>query len=383
MVSKMLKKENKLEKYRILHVVSKLPIGGVEKQLLNTVKKYNKDRFDVIICCINNGGDIADELKRLGYKVVILNRMKSHGFDIKAIIELYKLIKKEQIHILRTDQYHANLYGRIAGILAKVPVIIPVFHNVYNSPDKPKFHRRLLNFILSFFSDKLVAVSEAVAADIRFYDKVKANKIKVIYNGILFDEFKENYLKEDIRKKFNLPSCMLIGTVGRLTEQKGLEYLIKTLTNIDDVYLVIAGDGPLKNHLKQLAGSLGIKCIFMGMLSPEKVPLFLKSLDIFCFPSIWEGLGIALIEAMAAGLPIIASDIAPHREVLGDAGIYFPSKDIETLSKSIKRLLANKSERDELGEKAKKRAKIFSIDNSVRNFEKLYKEILTEKKIEK
>jgi hypothetical protein len=160
----------------ILHVISRLPVGGVENMLLKVVKGYDRSRFNPVVCCIKEGGEIADELIKAGIKVYILHRMKGHGFDWKAIRDIYRVIKKENIHILRTHQYHANLYGRIAGILAGVPVIIPSFYSLYISSDKPKIHRRIANYILSFFSDALVAVSNTVAHDIRKYDKVHSEK---------------------------------------------------------------------------------------------------------------------------------------------------------------------------------------------------------------
>jgi glycosyltransferase involved in cell wall biosynthesis len=305
--------------------------------------------------------------------------MNMHGFDFKALIELYKLIKAENIHILRTHQYHANLYGRLAGVLAGVPVIIPTYHNLYNSPNKPKCHRRLINYLLSIVSDKLVAVSGAVANDIMVYDKVQPNKVKIIYNGIEINRFKKDILKEDIRKELGLPFSTIVGTVGRLTEQKGHKFLIEAASGIEGVCVAIAGDGHLRKELMDLAKRLKVNCLFMGMLSPEKVPKFLKSLDIFCFPSLWEGFGIALIEAMASGLPIIASDIPPHREVLGDAGVYFPQGNVSALSYNINQLIENKTLREMLGEMAKERAELFSIEKTVKEYEKLYNEILNKK----
>lgn len=376
--------ENKLlmnikRKYKILHIVSKLPIGGVEKQLFDMVTNYDKELFEAIICCINEGGEIADKLKELGYKIIILNRMKNHGFDFKAVIDIYKLIKREKIDILRTDQYHASLYGRIAGLLANVPAIIPTFHNLYNSPHKPKIHRRILNWVLSFFSDKIIAVSQAVAYDIHRYDKIKFKKIEIIYNGISLKEFKINTSKAELKKKFNLPSSLIIGTVGRLTEQKGHEYLIKAVAGLKDISIAIAGDGPLRKYLEDLATDLRVNCIFMNTLKAEEIPYFLKSIDIFCFPSLWEGFGIALVEAMAAGLPVVATDIAPHREILGDKGIYFPIKNVNILSDILKKLIENESERKRIGNLSEKRAELFSIENTVLNYEKLFKEILSKK----
>lgn len=366
----------------ILHVISKLPVGGAENMLLKVVRGLHKDRFTSVVCCINEGGKIADELQRSGYKVVVLDRMTGHGFDLGAVTALYQLIKRENVHILRTYQYHANLYGRIGGILAGVPVIIPSFHNLYEFPDKPKLHRRFFNYLLSLRSDALVAVSNAVAADIVEYDKVRPDKIKVIYNGISLNEFDMTLSRQKAREILNLPADMLIvGTVGNLTEQKGHRFLIESASGLTGVCIAIAGDGPLKLRLKNLAQQSGVNCIFTGTINPEKVPVFLMSLDIFCFSSLWEGFGGALIEAMAAGLPIVASDIPPHREVIGDAGMFVPPGDIGKLTDALKTLIADTALRTNLCQKAKGRAGIFSIENTVEAYEDLFKKLIDKKRL--
>lgn len=368
--------------FNILHVVSRLPVGGVENMLLRVIEGYDKKRFNVSVCCIKEGGEIADELKRSGYKVEILNKMKGHGFDWGAVMALYNCIKRKNIHILRTHQYHANLYGRIAGLLARVPVIIPSFHNLYESPNKPKIHRRLFNYFLGFFSDVLVAVSNTVASDIIRFDWVNPEKIKIIYNGIVSEEFNITLSKEEARKALELPlNCPIIGTVGRLTAQKGHRYLIEAISGLSNTCIAIAGDGPLFKELKELAKQHKVNHIFMGQLNPEKTPLFLRALDIFCFPSLWEGFGTALIEAMATGLPVVATDIPPLREVVVDAGILVPPRDAEVLAKTIKMLIDTPSLKDTLGKKARERANIFTIKNTVKAYENLFEEMLRKKKL--
>jgi glycosyltransferase involved in cell wall biosynthesis len=370
------------QKFNILHVVSKLRVGGVENMLFRVVTAYDKKRFNPVICCISEGGEVADKLKRSGYKVEILNRMRGHGFDLGAVKGIYDFIKRENIHILRTHQYHSNLYGRLAGRIAGVPVIIPSFHNLYRSPDRPKFQRRLFNYILSCFTDKLVAVSNAVASDMVRYDWVNPSKTAIIYNGIEIENFNIELSKEEARKIFNMPvNAIIIGSVGRLTEQKGHNYLLKALANVDNCQVVITGDGPLRKELEALAERLKVKCILIGELDYIKIPAFLKALDIFSFPSLWEGLPSALIEAMAAGIPVIATDIPPHKEVLGDTGIFVPPGDADELTKAVKMLIDDPSLMRSVAQKENERVKMFSVDNTVKTYEKLFEEILKKKKL--
>lgn len=376
----MIIQPSKNKVFNVLHIASRLPVGGVETMILNEIRGYNKDRFNVTVCCLKEGGEIADELIKEGYDVKILHKMNRHGFDIGTLIALYRFITTRNIHIIRTHQYHANLYGRLAGVLAKVPVKISTFQNVYDFPRKPKLHRSILNYILSFCSDVLVACSNAVASDMIKYDKVRPHKIKVIYNGLNIDKFNSPYTRNEARKLLNLPGDeIIIGSVGRLDEQKGHHYLIEASAKLKDHTLAIAGDGPLQEELKNQATRSNTKVLFMGMMMPEEVPIFMRALDIFCFPSLWEGFGIAIAEAMAAGLPVIATDIAPLREVVGNAGIIVTPGDSTKLTKALKMLIDDPSLRDTLAQKAKDRAETFSIDNSVKAFEGLFESALSRK----
>ncbi|MEW6715767.1 MAG: glycosyltransferase, partial [Nitrospirota bacterium] len=275
--------------------------------ILQEISGYDSNRFNASVCCMKEGGEIAKSLEAAGYAVNILHKMKGHGFDFSLIKAIIKIIKKKNIHILRTHQYHANLYGRIAGTLARVPVIIPTFHNVYESPNRPKLHRRIFNSILARSSDALIGVSESVASDIKKFDMVNSQKVKVIYNGIDLKKFRITISKAEARRLFGFPEdSIIIGAIGRLTEQKGHRYLIEAAARLQGSCLVIAGDGPLMEDLKSISNANNVNCIFTGRISPQKAPLFLKSLDIFSFPSLWEGLPVALVEAMASGHPVIS-----------------------------------------------------------------------------
>ena len=365
--------------FHVLHVLTRLPVGGVENMLLKVVQGYDPERFRVSICCIKEGGEIADELKKLGYTVFVLDRMKGRGFDLGALKALYQLIRKKGVDILRTHQYHANLYGRIAGILARVPVIIPSFHNLYRSPEKPKLHRRLLNYLLSLSSDRLVAVSHAVAADLIHYDRVALAKVRVIHNGVVAAQFRIEISKGEARQRLGLPSeGFLIGNAGRLSGQKGQRHLVEAASGLD-ASVAIAGDGPLRSELEEFGKVQGVTCIFLGMLRTEDMPLFMKAVDLFCFPSLWEGLPSALVEAITAGLPVIASDIPSNKEVLGDAGILVAAGDVVKLRKALQEAVASRARLIELQDKAREQSAHFSIERTVTAYEDLFLQVLKEK----
>jgi glycosyltransferase involved in cell wall biosynthesis len=367
----------------ILHVISKLPVGGVENQLSMILRKYDKKKFCPFVCSLSDKGEIGKEIEDLGIEVIPLNKLK-HRFDWTIVKDIYNLIKMRNIKIVRTHQYHANLYGRLAALLAKVPCIVASVHNVYTI-DK-KIHRRLINRFLARFTDKIVAVSEIVKKDILKYDGLREDKVMVINNGIDTDRL----LSMDgniIRTEFYISSDVpVIGTIGRLTFQKGQKYLIEAVSKIKEkfpkIMLLVVGDGPMKEELQNYAKTLGLNehVIFTG--SRRDVPALLAAMDIFVLPSLWEGLPNALLEAMASGKSIIATDILPVREVINSEkeGILFPSRNSSAIASSIEFLLVNKTFAVIIGNNAQKRAySDFNITTTVDKYTNLYEDILNNK----
>lgn len=366
-------------KINLMVLIVSMPVGGVENLILSIVRKLDKDKFNITICCIRELGSLGKRAGELGIDTLCLDLMKSSRFDPGISFKISKVLKDLNIHILWTHQYVANLYGRMASFIARTPVVIPAFHVLY---DRPKLHRRMFNHLLAYRTDMMVAVSNAVAADMIRYDMLNSRKIKVIYNGVDLNKFQKKLSQQEARKIFDLPpEGMIIGSVGRLTEQKGHRYLIEAASKLENVCVAIAGDGPLTGDLKQLAGQLNINCVFSGEMAYEQVPDFLRTLDIFCFPSLWEGFGISLVEAMAAGIPVVASDIPPHREVVDEAGIFFPPADSTALLHSLKMLIDGTSLMSTYSIEAKKRAEIFSIEKTVKAYEDLFNDALRKKKV--
>src|SRR4030065_1500760 len=213
----------------ILHVIAKLPVGGVENQLSMILRKYDKKKLHPIVCSLLDKGEIGKEIEDAGIEVIALNKLK-HRFDRSIAKDIYKLIKIRNVKIVRTHQYHANLYGRLAAWLAKVPCIVASVHNVYTIDRK--YHRRLINNFLARCTDTVVAVSETVKKDVLTYDGLSEDRLRVIYNGIDTDRF-FNLNGSLIRSKLGISSeTPVVGTVGRLTLQKGQKYLIDAVSEL-------------------------------------------------------------------------------------------------------------------------------------------------------
>lgn len=367
----------------ILHVISKLPIGGVETLLLMILRNMDKQKLFPIVCSLTNKGEIGKEIEDLGIEVVCLNKLK-HRFDWTIVRDIFQLIKQKNIKIVFSYQYHANLYGRLGATIAQVPCTVASVHNVYTI-DK-KIHRRVINKYLAKFTDKIVAVSKAVKEDILRYDSISDNKVEIIYNGVEMNKFLDMN-GNSIRSEFGISlDTRVIGTVGRLTPQKGQRHLLEAMSKIKEkfprIVLLMVGDGPMKDELKNYARILGLNdtVIFTG---PRRdIPSLLAAMDIFVLPSLWEGLSISLIEAMAAGKPVITTDIPPIREVINSekAGILVPPHKSKAIADAIELLLRNKNLAESLGIAAWERAfSTFNIETTIHQYTNIFEDILRSK----
>ena len=363
----------------ILHLISRLSVGGVENQLLQLCRHYDRTQFSPLVCCIREKGEIGREIERAGVEVIALGRREVHQLNPSLILEIRRLLRAREVSILRTHQYEAGFYGRLAALFAGPPIVVSSFHNIYR---RRKWHRERVNWLLSHLTDRIVAVSECVKSDILRYDSVPAAKVKVIYNGIDPHQFQGEVREEELKVALGFsPNARLLGTIGRMTPQKGHTLLLEVfaaLRRLMDLKLVIVGDGPLRKSLEQRAAALGVgdDVCFPG--ARRDIYPLLRSMEVFVLPSLWEGMGTAVIEAMAAGRAVVASDIPPLREVVPspELGTLVTPKDKDSLLQALGRLLADRELRERMGERAREYAlSRFPIQRVVSEYQDLFAEI--------
>jgi len=363
------------DRINLMALLVSMPVGGVEMQVLSILERLDPGRYNRFICCIRETGALAGRAVDAGIEILSLDTMRSSRFSLHIAREIARVMKTRNADVLWTHQYVANLYGRLATFMVRPPVVISTFHALY---DRPKLHRSIFNRLLSQRADALVAVSGAVAGDMKKYDRVGSGKVRIIYNGIALTMFNVPESKAGCRKRFDLPGDgVLIGAVGRLSKEKNHAVMIEALKKLPgSVKGVIVGDGSLKG---QLEASGGGRCYFPGHVDHDSIPFIMKAMDIYCSPSLWEGFGMSLVEAMAAGLPVVASDIPPHREILGTAGILFTPDSPDALASALALLADDPERRARLGDAAKARSAQFSLDNTVAAYEKIIEDTLKRK----
>lgn len=319
------------------------------------------DRFALtpIVCSLSDIGPVGRELQAEGIEVIALGMQGRGGWAI--VRELSRAIRERGIDIVHTHTYRSNLYGRLAAILARTPCIVASVHNQYK-PSARKPMRRLINHLLAKYTNAIVAVSEPVKADIVSCDRIRPSKTVVIPNGIDAEALAKGD-RASARLSLGIPEdSQVIGAVGRLVEQKGFRYLIEAFAeikaNLPNSVLLIVGDGSHDAQLKELAARLGVRdsVTFAGMR--RDIPDMLAAMDVYAMPSLYEGFGISLVEAMAAGKPVVATTIPPFMKILshGETALLVPPKDPGALASAISRLLTDRPLALRLGQEARETA---------------------------
>jgi glycosyltransferase involved in cell wall biosynthesis len=367
--------QKKMIHKKILHIVEDLNIGGLEKVVESIVTEIDKNKYEVQVWCLTKGGEIADELISKGIRVKILGLNSYH--NPFQVVKLAIHLKKSKFDIIHSHGYFANVFGRLAAILTMIPVRIAHVHTTNYNLSKRNI---TTEFVFSLFTKKIICISNSVKQFVEKDLGIDTKKTCLIYNGCRINDSDKAKKKIDRRSLGISKDDFVIITVASLVRHKGHQVLIDAVCILARSYqnlrLLIVGDGPLRDSLNTYVKALQLseKIIFTG--EKENVFPLLKLADIFVLSSITrEGLGMALIEAMAVGLPLIGSRLGGIPEIIkhGVNGFLFSQGNAEELAESIEKLIKNKEMAVNLGERGKEifREK-FTCQKMTKNIEQLY-----------
>jgi sugar transferase (PEP-CTERM/EpsH1 system associated) len=375
---------------KILYLITDLKFGGAQTVLLELLKRLDRQRFSPHVACLFGGeSPLGKRIDALGVPLVDLG-LKT-WWRVDALWRLYRLLRSQRPAILHASLFHAVFSARIIGRLAGVPVVISWRQNV-NIGGK---RREWVNRLTAPLDDCVIAVSEEVRqAEIR-EASVKPAKVQLIYNAIdpynyaTGDHLSLASNRERLLQELDIPEqAFLVGTVGRLHPQKGFSQLLEAFaavqSKIPRARLVIVGEGELRVKLMKRANDLGISAYATFAGHREDIPALLSALDVFVLPSLWEGLPMALLEAMASGLPVVASAVGGIPEVVveGETGLLVPAGDVKGLVEALC-VLSDENLRRRMGQAGQARVcDLFSIQHLVSRIENLYTELLKEKNLE-
>lgn len=350
-----------IKKIRILHLIEDLGRGGAEKRLLNDLKNLDGNRFVNYVYYLFPNNALEEEFNLLGIQTRQLN-FKNGVVNFISIVKLLFFIKSEEIDIIHTQLFYADILGRIIGFVTHRPVITTVQSSIYEANvDFLYSKKRLLVDRLTsrLFNTKFIAVSEFVRSSLKKMFGLSKEKISVIFNSV---EDELNYLDHSLVRNYidrfrRNPETRILLTVGKLNPGKGHIYLIEALAELVDrnVLLLIAGEGFLQSQLVSYANELGIenRVSFLGEV--KDIRELISMSDIFVFPSLSEGMPISLLEAMVQEKPVVAFKIEPICEVIEDGinGMLVPIKDSKGLADAIEDLLENPDKAKRLGRAAR------------------------------
>ena len=368
-----------MEKLKVIHMVEDLKIGGAERIIASIAEGLERRRFEISVWCIAKGGEIADELKQKGIDIKILDIFSYH--NPINILRLAYLFRKARPDIVHAHGYFGSTFGRLAAILAGVPIIITHVHSTYYEYKK---RNMLIERFLSYFTDKIVCVSEAVKDFVVKDEGIANNKTCVIYNGVDVSDTLELFKSVDQeRKSFGIEEeDFVVITVASLMPHKGHQVLLDAARIVSkehsNLRLLIVGDGPLRNELQEYANKLGIssKVVFTGQRQRKDVSRLLNLSDIYVLSSILrEGFSISIAEAMAMSKPVIASNLGGIPELIEDKvnGLLVAPGNSYELAAAVEKLVSDRSMREKMGRRGREiYEEKFTVAKMIQNIASLY-----------
>jgi glycosyltransferase involved in cell wall biosynthesis len=363
---------------KALLLCQNLGVGGAEELVLGASTGLPSEGVETGVVAITRRGPIAEEIARAGVRVH-LARGQPGPRDPAAFLRLVRLLRDERPDVVHTYLLNAGLYGRLAAIAAGVPVILAAEQNVYR---RKKRRHAILERLLAARTFRVVACCRTVGDFYRRQTGVPADKIAVVYNAARFGPEPSPADREPARRALGLPpEAIVLGTLGRLTEQKGQAVLLRAVADLaprfPELVLFLAGDGPLRAELEAFAERLGVgsRVRFLGVRR-DRAALY-AAMDAFVLPSLWEGLSLSLVEAMGAGRPVVATTVGGNPEVVeqGRTGLLVPPEEPAALAAAIVELLRDRQLAAEIGRAAAREARArFSIEEHVARIAALYRE---------
>ena len=360
---------------RVLHVIATLDPAGAERQLVQLCSRLDRNEFEPSVCCLTRGGPLERDLEEAAVSVDILH--KRGRWDVAAVRRLARLMRRSRPDIVHTWLPTANTLGRLSARLARVPVVLACERaaDVWKGPLRRWGDRRLAST-----THTLVTNADAVRRFLVDRIGLPERKIVVIRNGLDVAEFDAAAERGPSPPLPEPGGALVIGTVGRLEEQKGTTHLIRALSmlppDLAETQLWIAGAGPKEQELRRQAAAAGLerRIRFLGLRSD--VPALLRHLDLFVLPSLWEGLPNADLEAMSARRAVAATAVngTPEAVAAGETGLLVPPADPEALADAMTALLRDPALRRAFGDAGRRRVELeFTMERMVARMQELYR----------
>ena len=356
----------------VCHVSMYLKTGGLERLLVEFARRHDADRYRLSFVALQDLGRPAEEIRNLGCDVHTIDLAKTG--KPKSLLALRKLFAEEQVEIVHTHNTYAHFYGAISGNSAGCPVIVNTQHG-RGCGDSWKARTQFI--LANRLTDCIAGVSRDAAALCRGQDRLSANKTIALWNGIDLGRF-----------SFHGPvSSPTLIAVARLSPEKDFPTLLRAVAmarcQVEGLKLMIVGDGAERPMLEQLARDLHLDGSVEFLGERRDVPDLLRRAGLFVSSSKTEGISLTLLEAMAVGLPVLATRVGGNAEVVDDGvtGRLVPAESPQCLSAAIVRLCGERDLWSGMGQLGRQRVETnFDVNRMVSDYEGLYRELLVSKR---
>ncbi|MBI3603185.1 MAG: glycosyltransferase [Nitrospirae bacterium] len=362
-----------------------LGVGGTEGYIKELASRLDRRRFQVVVCVLKGDDCIARELRDSGARVITLGGMGKS--DVRVLVRFLHVVRAEMPDVIHAFLFWANLVSRVVGKLLRVPVLISAYHDLELNR---AWHHLLADRLTVQWAHAITCCSAVVGRTVGSQVGGGSEKCVTIPFGVDVGRFsnRSSLGKQDLGLDESLP---VVGTVCRLVEpKKGLTALLHAVAQLQEgkavkCQLLVVGEGPAHRQLRDLAVRLGIARLVVFAGVRRDIEKILPLMDVFVLPSLYEGLGIAILEAMAASRPVIATDVGgiPEIVVHGTTGLLVPPGDPSALAAAIQELFEHPDRAASFGLQGRRRAEEeFAISRMVEKHQTLYEALVAQRRAE-
>lgn len=366
---------------KLLTMLTNFHIGGTERQVTNLALRIDSSRFDLHLGCLRNAGELLQEIEPLRVPKPVFEIGSLYGLKTAwQALRFAYYVRKNRIQIVNSYGFYPNVFAVVAARFGGADVVIASIRDRGDilTPAQRRFQK-----IVCRLADCVLVNAEAIRETLiaQGYDPAK---IVVIRNGIVLSRYQSAAQGERIRRELGVPAeAPIIIMFSRLNRMKGAEYFLEAAEIVaqrrPDARYLIVGDGANRRDLEERAAASGVKerAIFTGFRTD--VPDLLAESAISVLPSLSEGLSNSLLEAMAAGIPVIATRVGGNPEIIEDgvSGLLAPPRDAKALADAMIALLEDPTRAQHMGEAGLRRvAELFSVERSVAEVENLYRKLV-------